>query len=157
MNSNNAAPPPETHREVCLEADQRWVDQSGGSDPVGVGAELERHRQSWRNPGPGLLFSHPVPPASATQLLPQQPPGCPHCLRVPPQLHQEVGGQVRLLHSPPPTLVSNLISATWPGVFLSCLTLQKVETSTLQGYSKFPRNIYIKKKKTNWETWHYFK
>lgn len=87
--------------EAGAAAELGGAAQPGGPDPVRVGAQRPRvvPRRAQR-PGPGVLLPHPVAAAAAALLLQRRAGQRQEGVRVPHQLHQEVGGQVRRSRPP---------------------------------------------------------
>lgn len=95
----------EENGEVRAATELGGAHQPGGPDPVRVGAQQSRFASRWQKQlGPGLLFPYPVQASPPSLLLQWRSRKHQESLRVPHQLHKEMGGQVRCIllfqHSP---------------------------------------------------------
>lgn len=87
----------EENREVCATTQFGGAHQFGRPDPVRVGAQQSRLTPRWQKQlGPGLL-PHPVQAPPPSLLLQWRSRKHQESVRVPHQLHKEMGGQVRCI------------------------------------------------------------
>lgn len=89
----------EENREVCATTHFGGAHQLGRPDLVRVWAQQSRLTPRWQMQqlGPGLLLPHPVQAAPPSLLLQWRSGKHQESLRVPHQLHKEMGGQVRCI------------------------------------------------------------